>query len=95
MAKDKASSLARDADIVVSDKQQIAATGGQQFFLREFRSAKLRNQGYETVAYVALGPHVLVLTYSAQTEPQYRAGLPAFEDLLRTYVVGPKVITHQ
>jgi hypothetical protein len=93
MANDKASFLARDPDIMVSDKQQIAAAAGQQFSVREFISAKLRNQAYETVAYVALGPHVLALTCSAQTEPQYQAALPAFQALLKTYALGAKVVT--
>jgi hypothetical protein len=95
MAKDKASFLARDPDIMVSDKGQITATAGQQWSLREFRSAKLRNQAHETVAYVAQGPNVLVLTYSAETEPQYQVGLPGFQVLLKTYAVGPKVAPPQ
>jgi hypothetical protein len=44
---------------------------------------------------VALGPHVLVLAYTAQTELQYQAGLSAFPALLKTYAVGPKVVTPQ
>jgi hypothetical protein len=94
MSKDKASFQARDPDIVISDESSITSEAGQQFSVREFRSAKLRNQPYETVAYAALGPHVLVLSYSAQTEPQYQAGLPAFQGVLKSYAVGPKV-THQ
>ena len=61
--------------------------------MREFRGGKLRNQAYETAAYVALGSNVLVLTYSAQTEPPYLADLPAFQALLKTYAVGPTVVT--
>jgi hypothetical protein len=95
MAKDTAAFRARDPDLMVSDKAQIAAAAGQQLSLREFRSARLRSQAYETVAYVALGPNVLALTYSAETEPQYQAGLPVFQGLLKTYGAGPKVVPAQ
>jgi hypothetical protein len=85
MSKDKASFLAADPDAKLLDQPPLVAKSGAGFSIRQFRSKKLQQQAYETVAYHSEGIDVLTFTLSAKTEAQFDSGQAVFANLLGTY----------
>ena len=85
MKKDRASFLDQDPEMQVSDLNPVATKSGARFSVREFRSQRLKQQGFEAVAYTQLGPDVVVLTLSAQTETRLRDGQKIFRKVLSTF----------
>jgi hypothetical protein len=92
MESDAREFRASDPQLKITDRAGVTSKSGEKFKLREFRSAKLRQQGYEAIAYLPRGKHVLLFVFSAQSEAQYAAGFPVFQQLLSTYSSSaPKV----
>ena len=85
MKNDRASFLEGDPDIRIADRQPVVAKSGAQFLVREFRSQRLKQQGFELVAYHSEGPDVVVLTLSAQSDNQFREGQTVFGALLGSF----------
>jgi len=85
MSQDSASFVADDPAIHISSVRRVVAKKGAQFTVRQFRSEKLKQQGYESVAYHQEGPDVVVLTLSAQFEPALNNGIPIFDEMLATF----------
>jgi hypothetical protein len=85
ISSDTATFRSRDPNIKISARNVVPAKKGGTFTVRDFRSAQLREQGYETAAYIQQGSQVLVLVYSAQTEQNFRLGYQKFEGLLKSF----------
>ena len=76
---------ANDTNLIVSDRTGFKSKSGETFKLREFKSVKLRQQGYEAIAYLPRDNNVLLFVFSAQSDSQYAKGLPIFLRFLSTY----------
>ena len=86
--QDSKAFLERDPKMTITARAAVQAKKGGAFALREFRSGGLRRQGFETAAYIQLGPQVVVIVFSAQTEQNFNSGFPAFTDFLKTFEVS-------
>jgi hypothetical protein len=85
MQRDKDEFLSQDPSMRISDLAPAVTAKGIAIPLREFRSTALHQQGFEIVAYVAQDGDVVAITYSAQTQAQYKEGRPIFASLLKTF----------
>lgn len=74
-----------DAHIGIEEARPLIANKGARFLMREFRSAKLKQQGFESVAYHQEGPDVIVFTLSAQSQEALKQGTPIFRALLKSF----------
>ena len=74
-----------DPQIHISEVHSLVADKGARFFVREFRSAKLKEQGYESAAYHQEGVDVVVLTMSAQSNIALKRETPMFHALLKSF----------
>jgi hypothetical protein len=80
----KSGTLSKDPAAQIEERPSIEA-GGAKMSLLEIRSKANRSQPFETIAFVALGQDVLVVTLSGLAEEPYNRGKGIFSTLLTTY----------
>ena len=86
MERDASEFRKSDPQIHISAVRSLIADKGARFLVREFRSAKLKEQGYESVAYHREGHDVVVFTLSAQSNEALKQEAPIFHALLKSFV---------
>jgi hypothetical protein len=84
ISQTKSETLSRDPAAQVEELPSID-TGSARMSLLEIRSKANRSQPFETVAFVALGPDVLVLTLSGLAEEPYNRSKSVFTGILNSY----------
>jgi hypothetical protein len=84
IAQIKSKTLSQDAGAQIAELPAIDARGTKMSLI-EVRTKALRSQPFETIACVALGQDVVVITLSALAEEPYSRARSIFADLLKSY----------
>ena len=85
MQSDREAILSQDPVAQISSQPPVITAKGKRFTLRETHSKVMKAQPYDLVAFIQLGPDVIVLSYSALKESDFNSQKATFMKVLRTF----------